>query len=841
MSLSQIKCYNGDMISRRKRKLFFLLIAVCFAAAYLHFGFLPGGLRVRAIQKIEASIPYKIRFAKAVYVPFYGLCLTDFKLGSPEGRVIFTAKRAVLNMRVLPFFQSKKIIISNVHLEEPFYEADLSRRAKKTATEPPHTRMSGQVEIPVIPEEKKISVEDLNEGPNLFLPDNMYLEQVQIHNGTVLVRKNAGEEPVEKLTSVQLRMGFAFPPKLNFEGSFDLGEKVYSTLHLKGVWNLKTEDYVFDMHWQSKHVPGWLLAYEKNLFLQLKEGRFQLDAKLRSDEKDRTSFEAKASLGDGLITVKSANYRGRMDIEAAGQFNFATKRFENYQGKLLAREISIDNLSKNILRLDKIRGEVSFRPNLLSLANIEGIYKNLNFSAEGSIENFQELLLNLSVHSKSDLSKIMNVLPEKQRAAMQDFEVGGDCQALSRIEGSLRDPQAPTAEHFLILQNGSLKSHDGKLHLQNISAEIDSSPAGLKIKNAQFLLKDKKYDASVFLPKEAGASGDLNLKNEDFSLDAEYRWEGSQARVQKARFRNAYLSARFEGFVRNLKNPALDIQGDLSVSLEKASQTTDPKFAFLKGLGLRGTLDGKFSLAGPWNNFTYWNLSVDGHADPLWVHQSVRLDNFEIQIRLSDGILKIPYSHAQLNGGNTGSSWAFDLREERTPFTGKFYASGVNVAEFARSSLIQREISGTGALQFTLLGYLKNPESIQGNGSLDIQKGFLFKTDRFKAMGQLPLVKVEGLTEVTFTDAGANFTVSNKRILTENLTLRSETVNLSLTGSVGFDQTLDMLMQIQFSPQIIEGALDTGGIVPFVVGQASRLIPQYKISGTLSKPISTRE
>ncbi len=43
-------------------------------------------------------------------------------------------------------------------------------------------------------------------------------------------------------------------------------------------------------------------------------------------------------------------------------------------------------------------------------------------------------------------------------------------------------------------------------------------------------------------------------------------------------------------------------------------------------------------------------------------------------------------------------------------------------------------------------------------------------------------------------------------------------------------------MNIRYSNDIIQGAYDTGGLVPFVVQQAENSISQYRVSGTLKQP-----
>jgi hypothetical protein len=101
----------------------------------------------------------------------------------------------------------------------------------------------------------------------------------------------------------------------------------------------------------------------------------------------------------------------------------------------------------------------------------------------------------------------------------------------------------------------------------------------------------------------------------------------------------------------------------------------------------------------------------------------------------------------------------------------------------------------------------------------------------------LPLfIRVEGLDAVAFRQAQGNFTIGDKKLSTDNLNLVGDTVDLMLRGDIGFDQSLDMAMEIRYSNDVIRGAYDTGGLVPFIVQNAQGMISEYHVGGTVSKP-----
>jgi hypothetical protein len=136
-----------------------------------------------------------------------------------------------------------------------------------------------------------------------------------------------------------------------------------------------------------------------------------------------------------------------------------------------------------------------------------------------------------------------------------------------------------------------------------------------------------------------------------------------------------------------------------------------------------------------------------------------------------------------------------------------------------------------------LEGILTDPGSWRGEGAVSITKGMLLQTaDEFREMGNLPLLKVEGLDLVTFEELAAKFQIRDRKIHTKDLTLLGDSVDLSLEGTIGLDGALDLLMDIQFSDEVMQGAMITGGFAPMVVRQADVAIPQHHVGGTLTEP-----
>lgn len=821
-----------------------MVAALCVAAAlllaYLHFGLLPGRLTRWAMERAEEVTHKKIRFTKVLYLPFRGISFDDLELLDESGARLFRAKHAAVDVRILPFLRKNRIEVSNLYLDTPVYNHSMRPRRVVAAPEPVKTKISGQIDVPVIPEHSRI---DVTLGPDAFLPENVYLEQIEIVNGFFTLRRDSASEPLEIVHSINVKLAFRKPPDLVFNGSLKLGRDSYAWISLNGAWNLDTASYEFFLKTKSREIPDWLAEYQKKNFLILSRGAFTQTTHLQSVGDDKALFRTKADLRGALIRLGKTGFDGHVVLDAKGLFDFDTKKFDRYKGGLRLDNVHVSDLSPKIRSLDGLSGQVEFEPDLLTVPKLTGVYKKLPFEASGEIRSFRTLELNGEVRTGSNINQLMVLLPETERRIFRNIEVKGFCQAVTHLEGSLRKPSELSVRHALRLGNASIAARDGSFRLDAVSGSIGLDAQGVNISGARFTKDNTAYALDAFWPKTAGQWGRVNLSSAGLGLRAEMTQEGSALHIREAAASYRGIKASFKGTLLDWKKPRLDLRGDLHTEVAGLAQEWKKEMPWLKNAGLRGMLKGPFTLNGLWNEPLRWDFKFDGAAETLYARDTLRFDDFQIQLRLKESLLNIPYIHANTYGGTLGSRLFFDWTKPGPFFDGKIYLNNVDLAPAVKDLKLKtlKDLAGKVISQMSMRGALNHRETYRGEGAVSIREGHLWKTSLFKKMGELVIVKVEGLETVTFHEANATFKIRDQKLWTEDLTLFSETVDLSLKGWVGFDQKIDMTMFIQYSNDVLRGALDTGGIVPMVLQEAGALISRYKITGTLMKPDYTKE
>ena len=831
--------YFKTMKARRRIPFKWILVLGLLTSlfiAYLHFGLFPGRMKAYAVKKIDEVTQVHVDFDKILILPFQGASLHNLTVTDKTGAPIFSARKLAVNVRLIPFIKEKKIIISNVYLENPVYDYVMEHK-KIVLAPPPMTRLSGQIQVPMATDEKKIDLESIANGPDSFLPDNVYLEQIEIENGFVSVRRKSGENIIEEVHSINIRMAFQKPPDLLFDGFIRLGHDPYAQIALKGAWNLKSGVYAFHLQTRSDKIPNWLLDYQKDHFLILKKGRLMLETRLQNTNDGKAFFHAQAQVYDSLIQLRNTTYSGRMNINAKGLFDFDSKSITRYKGTLDMIDVNVDHLSEKIPELKNLKGRIQFQPDLLTLEDVLGHYKNLAFKAEGTLRSFKELLLNATIYTDSKIGEVLSVLSEEQKKLIGKLEIQGDCQAVTTVHGTLRRPKELQTEYKILVRDGTITSPDKKVSLSKIGAQITVDETGFRISHCGFTNSNKNYSVSAFIPKSSSSLRTLNLLSKDFNLEAAYTLDNNTLLIKKATARSNGVSAIFHGRLSDLTNPRLDVEGDAEIVLNRTKPLFETYAPALKDAQLEGVLNGPFTMKGLWNKPAGWDLSADLSGDPVFITKTFRLDRFELQLRMKDENIQVPYLHAYVYEGTLGTNLWADLSRPGVPFQGKIFATDLDLSRLARDlDSKQKDVSGKLVFQTTMNGQLKSQESYLGNGSISIRNGKLWQTNLFKAMGSLPFLKVEGLDYVTFNSLNATFDIHNKKLWTQNLNLNSDTVDLALKGSIGFDQTLNLLMDIQYSNNVKLGAMDTGGLAPFIVNQVGDFISQYKISGTLKDP-----
>ena len=118
----------------------------------------------------------------------------------------------------------------------------------------------------------------------------------------------------------------------------------------------------------------------------------------------------------------------------------------------------------------------------------------------------------------------------------------------------------------------------------------------------------------------------------------------------------------------------------------------------------------------------------------------------------------------------------------------------------------------------------------RGQGRLRIRKGHLLRMPLFGGLSRYLSMLLPGFGYASQGEFNATFKVADGRIESDDMHLLGQLISLSGKGSVGFDGSLDVTVQVRF---LKEGL--TADVVRFLTSPLTTAL-EFQLSGTVQDP-----
>lgn len=217
------------------------------------------------------------------------------------------------------------------------------------------------------------------------------------------------------------------------------------------------------------------------------------------------------------------------------------------------------------------------------------------------------------------------------------------------------------------------------------------------------------------------------------------------------------------------------------------------------------------------------------------VSNSLILDDISSPVRFANGAIDLKDISGRLSGGEIRASFHANLTDPELPYQIHLQVSGVNVNQFVgRVGGILDRAHGTlrGGLQ--LAGSMKDPSLAAGDGSLEIQTGYLDQFPMLQELGRW--TQIDELQRLDLERARSNFRVIGQDIKVNSLQLISKNCEVNLSGTVESAQKLDLngrLTLSHFLTQKIPSELEDN-FEKSLDGDGSYV--NFQVTGSVSKP-----
>lgn len=790
-----------------------VLFSLAFGLIYLNNVYLPTKIKARVAKSLSDALGYNLEIGKLSYNPIQGVILNDivvYDKVKDKQNTILTVKQIDFHILFLPLLRERKIIIPLMHVASPYfyvrYQKDGSFNFSRAISARPA------------------------KGPKPRVKLSFLVYKVNIFNGSGLF-EDEHATPVFSKAIPEFSLGLTLKPftKISFLAQAKIlhEKQAVTKLYCRGEYDFASKELISDVSVGNFIIPqfGYYLSSlpfsipngtldNANFDLEFKGGLLKVSGKLNAQglmlRKEDLAFSGDALISPEIeydLNKKAVKYQANLELSQASLSGAPyLKNISNVNGTL---GLTNDKAWTNGLKFQAI---------------------DADFTLKGTLEKFTSPSLDITLDSgQLALEKLLVLLPQKP----EGLNLTGLSNLTLHLKGS------PLKSNFeaagvMQLKNAKLENRMLKEPLSNISGRLDFDLNSLRWSDFNFRYQDVSYTSSGKAVNFSAPDIEINLSSDKLKLNSELSLKDKLVKIDS--LNGKYLNSGF-----NIKGAVmlgddgqdLDLYADLNLYPADLAGFMPASFAEnIKKMKLDGVLKSKGSLVGKSNDYKGWAIALTNSCDTLSVY-GLKINNLAFTIQQDKGALKIPFT-ASAYAGKLNADFNADLKPATPVYTLKLSAADIDLSKLKADTVLKdKEFSGILNLSADLRGDYRGPESMKGNGAVSVKDGNLWQMSLFKGLGELFLLPE--YKNIVLKEASGDLMIADKYIYTENLRLASDQLKLDCRGRLGFDGTLDFLINNEINQAMITESPDIRKFSTVILGGLSQALT-VKVEGTLQKP-----
>jgi len=457
-------------------------------------------------------------------------------------------------------------------------------------------------------------------------------------------------------------------------------------------------------------------------------------------------------------------------------------------------------------------------------------YQPLGFSIpqgfiDGSINLiYQKDLLDVTIEAKS---KNLNISIDK---------------AVLNLNPALKADLKYDLQKQELVYSGTMDLSDSQItglagidKINNISGRINFNNAGI---STDKLLADAfamPLEVKFRLTDFKNPVFDLNvLAAQKLSLAANFTLHDKLLTLNKCEGHYLDSAVTLAGTVDTSEAKQAEIKGAFDINLIDLKELFKKAKVNWDQMRPGGRLGGKFNLSGNVANFKACTVQADLASEYLSFY-GLKGNGLTLNYNQSGGAINIPAAHLSLYDGTIETSAGMNLTSDNYPYWISADMQGVRIEKLKLDTGAKgADISGILALQTKVSGFSDDLNKLSGAGKISVSEGKLWQLNLFEGLGKVLFAK-DFFKEIAFSEGSCNFSIQDKVISSDNLTLKSAIANLTGTVKIGFDQSLDASLDVEVQDQFVPLTGTFKDITTAIIGQAGRF-GIIRITGTLKEP-----
>ncbi len=805
----------------RKIILIIILAAILIITGlifYLNKVYLPVKAKAIVIEQLEKFSNCKVQLDKISIDLIKGISLSNISFHnktSASSSELLSVDNISFHILILPIFKEKKIIIPSINIRSPKINLILNENK--------------ELDIPAISFDKKDAKQSFN--------FQIIVTKLSINNGSLnFTDKSQAPIFLEKLDNINIDITPSIdkPIKLKAKANIENGKKSPASIDMNGNFNpfkknLGLEILVKDL--ALERYNHYLLGKLNINSALIKNAEINLGYNLGSSD---IELKLGSVINQADLLKDKINIKGDARISLSAEYNYNNKKINSLKGSLNPVNLRLENIPF-VQEISGINGRIEFSESLVRTKELIGIIKNTRLSLTGIIEDFKDPLLSFQVSSDNlNLADLKQLFNEK----LAFLEMAGESNLILKYEQRLSKPDSLRLEGEVFIKRADLEFKDSKTSLSNISGSLSFTENSLKWENGSLSFKDKKYASSGTLKDYITPEIILNITGDNLDLNSSFKVIENVIQLSQleAKLLNSKLSLNGLVNLSKTNSPFINISGDIDLNLEDL-QGLLPDNAQLKQLKPTGISKINLKAQGDVKDFKDLNLEIDASSDALQISglkfNATTLKYIQAQKLLKDFLLK-----ANGYNGTINIHANADLNPEIIPYRLTSQIQDIDLYLLKSDlALKQDKLSGILNLNMELNGKGVKKEDLNnliGQGSFTIRDGYLWGFNPLKELANY--IKIISFEDIVIKDASCDFNIKDKNFITDNLKLKSDVLNLDISGKISFDQELNLMARTQIlDPDLVRERDFLSAIASTIVGQFGQFF-DVNITGTSKEP-----
>jgi len=451
--------------------------------------------------------------------------------------------------------------------------------------------------------------------------------------------------------------------------------------------------------------------------------------------------------------------------------------------------------------IKSINGNLTVKADSLALRNISAFFDDKKYILSGDITGLKAPACDLSL--SSDDLKLKTV-----------FKYLEDSIAFSKFDGRYKNIVFNLAGSYSDFKDPALNIK-GTL-LTALSEILPYLPKA----NAEFL---SKLDPAISLSSAFEFKG--KAKQQETWNILLNKFQGKSGSVDLDLF----------GSISDFKEPLFDVRGSLITTVDELKKFLPAEQAeMISRNAVSGELYSKFVFKGKQKDQNTWQADLIVDSPQLQV-KKFKFDNCHLETKFKDKFLTLPRITANPYGGTLAANAVIDYNQQNPQYVVQIAVRNIDISEWKNDTdMRSKDLRGLFSADADLGGFGNNLDTLKGKGQFQISNGNFWELPVFSGLANI--LYIPGVSKIAFGEARGTFTVSNKKIYTDDTVMSSQQMTLSGNGTADFDGNLDFQLTAAFDKGLLEVASPLGPLRDLLIDKEGHYLGIVTLGGTTKEP-----